>query len=185
MMAACQRRSVEGGASTEPGPDATAAQVVALATSDAATLPEDPVAGARSLAQWREHLEEEERERKANYDRRHLKDHRIVVAFLRSTKSGYDSSKSATEVKRLQNALPPAVEGIRKRIDKIDHWRVSSNLLNDYDALLDALSARYPAGRLGELAGDVNAAAETRRDFDARLKHIDDWLAHAERAEDE
>ena len=107
------------------------------------------------------------------------------MAFLRSTKSGYDTSKSASEVKRLQNSLPPAVEAYRKRIDEIDHWRVSSNLLKDYDALLDALAASYPAGRLSELAGDVTAAAETRREVDSRLKHIDELLAQAERAEDE
>ena len=192
LITGCQRRLVEAGASGEAGHEAFAqasARVTvaqdSAAASDPERLPEDPVAGARSVAQWREHLEEEERERKANYDRRHLKEHRAVVASLRGAKGGYDNAKTAPDVKRLQSSWASAALAIRKRIDKIDPWRVNSNLLKDYDALLEAFDTRYPAARLAELGGNATAATDVRGDVEAHLKHIDDWLTQAERAEDE
>jgi hypothetical protein len=204
LITGCRRRSLEVGASVDelqrdveqfqrqPGHEAavqaSAPEPVAqdsAAASDPERLPEDPVAGARSVAQWREHLEEEERERKANYDRRHLKEHRAVVAFLRGARASYDNAKTALDLKRLQSSWPSAVLAIRKRIDKIDPWRVNSNLLKDYEALLEAFETRYPAARLAELGGDATAATDVRGDVEAHLKHIDDWLTEAERAEDE
>jgi hypothetical protein len=153
------------------------------AVRDPGALPEDPVAGARAVEQWREHLEEEERQRKANYDRRHMKEHRELLALLRSTQARYDQAKTATAVKQIQAGGRAGLDALRARVDKIDHWRVSSSVVSDYEALLDALASSYPAARLSELEGAP--ASGVRGDFEARLKHIDERLAAAEQAEDE
>jgi hypothetical protein len=152
---------------------------------NAQALPEDPVAGARSLLLWQRHLEDEEKERRANYDRRHSSEHRLVVAKLRAAQRAYDRANTTAAVKQVQRSTLPALDGIRKQIDQIDHWRVSSNLLDDYDVVMEALATTYPAARLGELAGETNAATKTRRDVQAQFEKIDEWLARAERAEDE
>jgi hypothetical protein len=169
-----------------PPPPVTAASASASARANGhARLPEDPVAGARALAKWHEHLKEEERERKANYDRRRLKEHRLLLASLRQARERYESAKTKPAVLKLQADSERLRTSSLQRIDAIDHWRNSSGLLDDYAALLDALSNAYPQARLRALAGDDADLERVRRDVDARLAKADDWLAYAERAEDE
>ena len=55
ILGACQRHPAE----RTPAPADVASAQPAPGTKS--SLPEDPAAGARSVAQWREHLEEEER----------------------------------------------------------------------------------------------------------------------------
>jgi hypothetical protein len=143
-------------------------------------LPEDPIAGARSVAQWQEHLREEERERKANYDRRKLKDHRAVVAFLRDARARYDRAKSNAAVVRLQTELVPATAAIQQRMQKIDRWGGSSNLLTDYAKLLETLAQAYPSARIAAIAGDDADLSALQRETDARMQKVTDWLAYVE-----
>ena len=79
-------------------------------------LPEDPAAGAKSTAQWREHMVAEEHERKLHWDRDHLKEHRAVVKFLVTTRARYDRAKTKAAVTAIRTRLPPAVDGVRKQI---------------------------------------------------------------------
>jgi hypothetical protein len=152
---------------------------------DAGRLPEDPAAGARSTAQWREHMAAEEHERRLYYDRDRIKEHRAVVKFLVATRARYDRAKTKAAVLAIQKRLPPAVEGVRRRITAIDHWGTNSNLLGDYDVMLKALSDGYPAARVAALAGDRAPLAALQADLDARTKHIKDWLAEAAASRDE
>jgi hypothetical protein len=147
--------------------------------------PEDPVAGAKSTAQWREHMAAEEHERKLLYDRGRLKQHRAVLKFLVATRARYDRAKTKAAVLAIQKRLPPAVDGVRRRITAIDRWGTNSNLLGDYEAMLKALSDGYPAARVAALAGDRVTLAALQADLDARTKHIKAWLAEAAAAEDE
>ena len=179
--AGCQRRS------SQPAPPAASATPVNAVSAMAldGRLPEDPVAGARAVALWREHLAEEERERKALYDRRRLPDHEVVVAFLRQTQSRYDRAKSKAAVLELRRALAPALSGMRLRLDKIDHWGGSSNVLVDYQHLLDAFAEPYPSARIAALQGDDKAFSALRAEASSRLEKIADWLAFVGRAEAE
>jgi hypothetical protein len=147
--------------------------------------PEDPVAGAKSTQQWREHMAHEDRERKLRYDRDRMKDHRAVVKFLVATRARYDRARTRAAVLSMQKRLPPTIDGVRKRITKIDHWGTNSNLLDDYDAMLKALSDTYPAARITALDGERALLDAQRADFDRRLQHINNWLAEATEAEDE
>ena len=104
-------------------------------------LPEDPVAGAKSTQQWREHLVEEEHERKLHYDRDRLKKHRAVVKFLVATRARYDRAKTKAAVTAFRARLPPAVDGVRKQITAIDKWGTNSNLLDDFDRRLAHINA--------------------------------------------
>ena len=148
-------------------------------------LPEDPVAGAKSTQQWREFMAAEEHERRLHYDRDHLKEHRAVLKFITATRARYDRAKTKAAVLAIQKRLPPAVDGVRHRITAIDHWGNNSNLLGDYDALLNALGVAYPAARVADLEGDRAALDSVRADFDRRIKHAKDWLAEAADAKDD
>jgi hypothetical protein len=157
----------------------------AAATPAAPRLPEDREAGARSEAQWREHLLEEERERKVLYDRRRLKEHQQVLASLRAARQRYDRAKTAAALLELKRAWPQQSTPIRQRIEKLDRWGNSSNLLADYTALLQTLSSDYPDGRLAALSGSKAQLAAAEREADLHTKKIVDWLAYVQEAETE
>ena len=163
----------------------TALAASAVGAADAGRLPEDPVLGAKSTQQWREHMAREERERKLRYDRDRMKQHRAVLRFLTSTRARYDRAKTKTAVTAIRTRLPPAVEGLRKQITAIDKWGTNSNLLGDYDVLLNALSDAYPTARAAALDGDRAPLDAQRAEFDRRVKAIKEWLAAAAEAEDE
>jgi hypothetical protein len=74
---------------------------------------------------------------------------------------------------------------VRKQITAIDKWGTNSNLLEDYDAFLKALSDGYPAARITALDGDRAPLDTLRADLDRRTKHIKDWLAEAAESKDE
>jgi hypothetical protein len=171
----CRRGSAHPAADATPAPKTAAPD----------RLPEDPVAGAKATAQWRAHLAFEERERKLRYDRDRMKQHRAVLRFLVATRTRYDRAGSKAAVTAIHTRLPPAIEGMRQRIARIDHWGVSSNLLVDYDAMLKLLAEGYPAARIDALAGDPAPLAAAKADLDAREKRIRDWLEEAAETEDE
>jgi len=169
---------------------AIAALALALAVADAQSprpdrLPEDPAKGAAATAQWRAHLAAEERERKLRYDRDRMKDHRAVLRFLIATRARYERATSKATVLAIRARLPPAIDNVRRRITRIDHWGVNSNLLGDYDVMLAALADTYPTARIKFLDGDRAPLLALRADFDRRQKAINDWLAEAAESEDE
>jgi hypothetical protein len=185
----CRKRALESATSparVASGAAATFDQPIALTNSRASsTLPEDPAAGERSRAQWRAHMAEEERERRLNYDRRKSKDHRAVVSFLKSSRASYDRATTKAAILAAERKLSSEIGGVRERIEKIDRWRVNSNLLEDYRALLELLSGPYPAARSSALSGDSRNLDALRAEFDTRMNTIAQWLARAAEAEDE
>jgi len=171
---------------------ATATLVLVLTAADASAsrpqvgpLPENPALGAAATAQWRAHMAAEERERKLHYDRDRMKDHRAVLRFLVTTRARYERATSQAAVTVIRARLPPASEKVRRRITRIDHWGVNSNLLGDYDVMLAALADAYPAARISFIDGDRAPLLALRADFDRRQKAIKDWLAEAAESEDE
>lgn len=147
--------------------------------------PEDPVAGAKSTAQWREHLAAEEHERKLHYDRDRLKGHRAVLKLLVAARARYDRAKTKAAVLAVQKRVPATAEDIRRRIKQIDQWGTNSNLLGDYDAFVNALGTPYPAARIAAIGGDHAALDALAADLDRRTSHIKDWLAEAAASKDE
>jgi hypothetical protein len=148
-------------------------------------LPEDPAAGAKSTQQWREFMASEEHERRLRYDRRHLKEHRAVLKFITATRARYDRARTRAAVLAVQQRLLSSADDVRRRIKAIDHWGNNSNLLDDYDALLNSLSVAYPATRIASFDGDRAPLEARRAEFDLRVKHAKAWLAEAADAKDE
>lgn len=187
-LCACQQRAGSSASGAEASSTASALAVPSAAPSasaDPTRLPEDPVAGQRATAQWREHLAEEETERKLNYDRRKLPEHRAVLALFRALQARYDRARSLSAVEDARSSLPRASAPIAKRIEAIDHWGVNSNVLGDYAALQRQLETNYPEARAAALAGDARALEAAKADFDARLQKIEQWLERAADSEDE
>lgn len=157
----------------------------AVATATPSGLPEDPVAGARSEAQWREHLREEEQERKVLFDRRRLAQHRLVLASLQATRKRYDSAKTPAAVLQAERSFAQERAIEQQRLEKLDRWRNSSNLSADYDALLELFASAYPEARRQALAGTTSPLDTVQREVDARTKKIIEWLSFVEKAKTE
>jgi len=152
---------------------------------DIQSLPEDPDAGARSLAQWQQHLKDEERERRLNYDRRKLPEHERIVKVLSKARRSYDRASTESAVRAAQAKFRSTVPGFEKTFTDIDHWGQSSKLLPDYRALVAAFSERYPAARVSALSGSLAAFNAITREVDDRFQRIDEWMREAADSEDE
>ncbi len=137
------------------------------------------------MAQWREHMKEEERARKLNYDRRKLKEHERVLAALRQAQKSYDNARSEQGVRQAKAALTARRLHMEHAITAIDHWGVSSNVLGDYRAILETLAEGYPAARITALAGNNAPLDELRSEIDERLRKVEAWLEQARDSRDE
>ena len=179
-ISACQHHPVE----VAPAPAAVTSSPPTLLAA-ASRLPEDAEAGARSVAQWREHLEEEERERKLRHDRRKLSQHRRLSQLLLATRRQYDRAPSDRAVAAAQKSFRASLPQLEKSLDAIDHYGDSSRLLPEYRKLLELLSDAYPSARIAALAGSKSALDELEGRVRARFEIIDAWLREADRNEDD
>jgi hypothetical protein len=173
-------------APASPAPAAPApAPAPPAATPDPSRLPEDPIAGKQSEQQWRQHMEDEERERQLAFDHNRVRAHRAVVRLFGAARARYDRARSAAAVAKVRSDMPAQIAEIRRRVTEIDHWGVNSPLLPDYEALENSLSAAYADAKLAALNGDATALAAQRAEFDQRMKKIAAWLEQAAEGEHE
>lgn len=189
------------GAGCTRGSQARPAGAGGQVVGDTRRLPEDPKAGQRSEAQWRDFMVAEERERQLGYDRARLKQHQAVVKVLRDTRARLDAARTEVAVERVRDGMPAVTKDVQARMTAIDHWGVNSPLLKQYDALIAILSTAYPdarlavvrrgPGRKGSASGGENGSGETDRrtletvgaDVDQRLQAITKWLKEAAESE--
>lgn len=171
----------------EPAPSATSSTAPEPRVLDAGPerLPEDPVKGAQSTAQWSEHLREEERERKHKFDASHAAEHRAVIAAIEKAQKSYDAAKSKAQLKGAEARFRAALPALKKEVAAIDPDRQSSNLLTEYDTLLESLSGPYPSARLVALDGNDAALRTLTTDFERRLEKARDALEFDEEEEKE
>jgi hypothetical protein len=186
VAAACRDRA---NAVVSKPPSASASANVPLASTTPAAesgkLPEDPDAGARSVAEWRQHLEREERERQLGYDRRRLPAHHEVLKTLRDARRTYDRAGSKNAVLSAQAGFRAKLAKLDASFDAIDHWGVSSKVLPDYRKLAETFTDAYPDARLAALAGDASGLERIGPEVDARFAAIEAWLREAAESEDE
>ena len=170
---------------SHPAPAPVDAGASTTRTADMPRLPEDPEAGRRSQAQWRQHLDHEEQERQLAFDGRRLPEHRTLVKLLRAARARVDGARSRAAVERLAGPTAAAVTKARARLHELDHWGVNSRLLPDYDELLDILDGAYAAARVAALTGRPEAQEQLRARWDRHMRTIDDWLTEAANADRE
>jgi len=192
---------VGAGAGCSRGSRARPAAAGGQAVGDSKRLPEDPLAGRRSEAQWRDFMVAEERERQLGYDRARLRKHQAVVKVLRDTRARLDAARTEVAVQRVRAELPAVMTDLQGRMTAIDHWGVNSPLLKQYQALMAILSTTYPDARLavmrggrgrnraapGGEGGDSETSRRTletlRSDVDQRLQAMTNWLKEAAESE--
>jgi hypothetical protein len=143
------------------------------------------VAGAKSVAEWRQHLQREEYERRLSYDRQRLPEHRRVLKILQETRRGYDAAGTRQAVSNAQRAFESTRPKLAATFDAIDHWGVSSKVIPEYRNLAEIFAEAYPNARTAALAGDPTALQRLQAEVDGRFAAIDAWLREAAESEDE
>jgi hypothetical protein len=171
---ACRRGApVPASTSSEP------ALVSAPASQGArrSRLPEDPVKARKATAQWQEHLREEERERRHRFDRFRLKQHETVLSALEKARVRYDVAKTQAAIESAKSAFRAKLPALKELVLAIDPDRNSSDLVDDYEAILGNLEGPYPEARIEALAGDAKRFTELGNDVDRRIAAARAWLA--------
>jgi len=158
---------------------------VGASTVDATALPEDPEAGKRAEAQWREHLDEEEEGRQLGFDRRRLKQHRALIRRIKATRARVNGARTLPAITKVQADLPAQVALLRRDVEQIDPWGVTSRLLPDYQALVTLLAGDYGAAKAEALRGQPAALAEANKAFDEHLELMEKKLEQAAESEEE
>ena len=64
-----------------------------------------------------------------------------------------------------------------KKLQLIDLKGGNSNVVTDYDVMLNSLANDYPQGLIASFDGDKTALDEQRAELDKRTKKVEDWLA--------
>jgi hypothetical protein len=169
------------GCRRDPAPTRTRASAASpatlLAEAGPARLPEDPVEARKATAQWTEHLIHEERERKQQFDRSRTKEHEAFLSALEKARARYDAAKTRTQVQKAEAQFRASLPTLKREVLAIDPDRQSSNLLEDYQAILAAFDGPYAAARLASLDGDAKTLAGLAGDVERRLAKARAWLA--------
>ncbi len=117
-----------------------------------------------------------ERNRLLAYDKGKLKLHTEVFAAIQKTRATFDAAKSKAEVEKLQEKLRKQITATGKKMQQIDPKGGNSNVVTDYDVMLNALATDYPQALETSFDGDGKAIGEQRAELDRRAKKIEDWL---------
>ena len=121
----------------------------------------------------------EEKKRLLAYDKTKLKDHQQVFASITKIRAALAKAKSKEDVAKIQLAQQKAIDATGKKMMTIDPKGGQSNVVTDYDVMLDALSRGYPDALMGSFDGDKKGLDDVNAELDKRSKKIEEWLAEA------
>jgi hypothetical protein len=124
----------------------------------------------------------DEKNRLLKYDKAHLKEHGKVFAFILSARKSLDSQKSKEAVAKAQAKMQKPLVAMAKQMAKIDPKGGNSNVVTDYDVMLNLLANEYPDALMASFDGDKGAIAEQRQEMDKRTKKVTDWLAEVKKS---
>jgi hypothetical protein len=119
----------------------------------------------------------EERKRLMAWDKTKVKLHTEVFTFIKKTRATYDAAKTKEEVDKLKMKMEKSIVATGKKLQKIDPKGGNSNVVTDYDVMLNALAEDYPQALAASMDGLKPPLIEQRAEMDKRTKKIEDWLA--------
>lgn len=149
---------------------------------NAPRLPEDPEAGARSTAQWRERRATKMRMRQQLFDRATMPVHDELLAAIAGLRERYDRASDEAALTAARTASAAQLARIEKGLAELDAWGTGSRLLADYAALHEALASSYPEAKRSSLRGDDGALRAAQSSFEQRLQGMRVWLDEAKTA---
>jgi hypothetical protein len=121
----------------------------------------------------------EEKKRLLAYDKTKLAAHKDVFASITKVRAALAKAKSKEDVAKIQLAQQKTIDATGKKMMTIDPKGGQSNVVTDYDVMLDALTHAYPDALMGSFDGDKKGLEEVNAELDKRSKKIEAWLAEA------
>jgi hypothetical protein len=119
----------------------------------------------------------DERKRLLAYDKTKVKLHNEVFTFIKKTRAALDGAKDKEQVDKLHQKLEKSIVATGKKLQQIDPKGGNSNLVTDYDVMLNALANDYPQALAAAMDGMKDPLVEQKAELDRRTKKIEEWLA--------
>ena len=124
----------------------------------------------------------EEQKRLLTYDKGKLALHKEVFAAIKKYRAAYDHAKTKEDVEKVRVKQQKALEATGKKMATIDPKGGNSNVVTDYDVMLNAIANDYPDALELSFANDKKPLEEQTAELDKRTKKIEDWLAELKSA---
>jgi ribosomal protein S17E len=150
---------------------------LAPAPTDGLSLAERMERRKASDAKLAAQLAADERQRLLDYDKTKVKLHQEVFAFIQATRKALDGAKNKAAVDKLQEKQSKAIVATGKKLQTIDPKGGNSNVVTDYDVMLNSLANDYPQALSASFEGDKAALEEQRAELDKRTKKVEEWIA--------
>jgi hypothetical protein len=196
LMVACSTEPAPAPTPPPPPPPAAPAAPVEAAAGDAgakksklAPAPTDGLSLSERMerrkaeeAKLAAQLAGEEQKRLMAYDKTKLKLHNEVFTFIKKTRTAFDGAKNKDQVDKLHQKLEKPIVATGKKLQKIDPQGGNSNVVTDYDVMLNSLANDYPEALAASFDGSKGPLEEQRAELDKRSKKIEDWLAALKKA---
>ena len=119
----------------------------------------------------------QEKQRLLAYDKTKLPLHQQVFAAITKVRDAFSKAKSKEDVEKIRTAQQKAIDATGKKMMTIDPKGGNSNVVTDYDVMLDALSRGYPDALSESFGGDKKPLEEISGELDKRTKKVEAWLA--------
>lgn len=123
-----------------------------------------------------------ENKRLLAYDKGKLPIHQQVWAGIKKAREAYAKAKSKEDVEKIRTAQQKTIDATGKKMMTIDPKGGNSNVVTDYDVMLDALSNGYPDALAVSFGGDKEPLTAVTAEMDKRQKKIETWLAEVKSA---
>jgi hypothetical protein len=110
------------------------------------------------------------------YDKTKIKLHNEVFTFIKKTRAAYDGAKNKDQVDKLHQKLEKSIVATGKKLQQIDPTGGNSNVVTDYDVMLNSLANDYPQALAASFDGLKPPLEEQKAELDKRTKKIEEWL---------
>jgi len=167
--------------SVAANPDA-AAKPKMVANPDGLSLADRIVKRQAAEKKLADRLAGEENKRLLAYDKTKMPLHKEVFAAIQKYRAAYGHAKTNEDVEKIRVKQEKAIEATGRKMATIDPKGGNSNVVTDYDVMLNALANDYPDALEASFRGDKKPLDEQTAELDKRTKKIEDWLAEVKSA---
>ncbi|HVY39242.1 MAG TPA: hypothetical protein VHM31_14965 [Polyangia bacterium] len=169
-------------AATAPADGGAPAKPKMVANPDGLSLADRMAKRQAAEKKLAEQLAAEESKRLLAYDKTKLPLHKQVVADIHKYRAAYAHAKTKEDVEKIRAKQQKAIEATAKKMATIDPKGGNSNVVTDYDIMLNALANDYPDALEASFDGDKKPLEEQTAELDKRQKKIDEWLVEVKSA---
>jgi len=169
-------------AAAAASPDAGPKKPKMVAPTDGLSLADRIAKRQADEKKLADELAGQEKTRLLKYDKTKLPLHQQVWAAIKKAREAYAKAKSKEDVEKIRTAQQKTIDATGKKMATIDPKGGNSNVVTDYDVMLDALSNGYPDALAVSFGGDKKPLEDQNAELDKRSKKIEDWLAEVKAA---